>query len=248
MKRTKKFIATLFTMLLACLCMLFSGCQFSLLPPKNPEDTVAGVYKTKSVTFTQGETTQEVHVGETVDGVTLTEDYMKIILTEDGYFVMESTDDGERFATKGNWTKSEEEKFLLSVHDQTITLDYTGSTITFQPTDYHKIILEKKAVTPSATQAQAMGCYQLKSITSSSGEAIDISADYYGRYDLSFILTEDGCGYIFASYNGFPCDLAQAENGKLSINVSNSAISLIGECDGTKITATLDGKTYVFEK
>lgn len=253
MKRTKFFIATLFTTLFACLCMLFSGCQFNLLPPKNPEDTVAGIYKVKSVSATQNDSTQEVHVGETVDGVTLTEDFMKIILTEDGYAVLDLQFQGGD-VSKVAWSQSEDGKIVLSdkYSSEQIVLEYDGSTITFQPADYLKIVLEKKAVTLSTTQAQAMGHYQLKSIINAKGESVN--AEEYEAfsiyYDWSFILTEDGCAYFFEKMRGMATSTwTQAENGNLSITVAIGETDvLVGECNGTKITATLDGKTYVFEK
>lgn len=262
MKRTKKLIATLFTTLLACLCVLFSGCQFNLLPSSSSSDanavtlppssssdanTVAGIYKVKTVSSARGETTQEVHVGETVDGITLTEDFMKIILSEDGFVVLHFQ---ESFG-KGTWSQLEEGKIVIydEYTSQEIALAYDSSTITFQPMEGLKVVLEKKAVTPSATQEQAMGCYQLKNIIKANGETFEISANINHQYDWSFIITEDGCGYFFESYNGFLCNLAPAENGKLSISVALGETDvLVGEFDGTKITATLDGRTYVFEK
>lgn len=254
MRRTKKIIVILFTTLFTCLCMLFSGCQFSLLLPSKSgnTDTVPGIYKVKSVSATQNDSTQEVHVGETVDGFTLTEDYMKIILTENGYAVLDTQVQGGG-VFKATWSQSEEGKIILSSPYglQEIVLEYDGSMITFRPMESLKIVLEKKAVTLSETQAQAMGHYQLKSVINAKGESINAEEHeaFSIYYDWSLIITEDGCAYFFEKVTSAIGTWTQAENGKLSISVAFGETDvLVGACDGTKITATLDGKTYVFEK
>lgn len=260
MKRTKFFVATLFTSLFACLCMLFSGCQLALLSLNGSEntsdnisenmsgniseDTVAGVYKTKSVTITQGETTKELHLGETEDGVTLTEDWMELVLTENGYGVIIYKPSG--YSSKCTWAQSEEDKIVIyEKHSDEWVFEYNGSTITQQIAngDYsEKWVLEKKRLFLTAAQAQVVGYYQYKSVTSSSGETIDMSEE-----DESIILAEDGCAYFLEEFNLlFVGTWTQTKNGKLSLTARGD--TFIGECDGTKVTFSVEGKTYVMEK
>ena len=72
----KKFLLMVIALISACCCFLFSGCS------------AEGVYRFQSMSIDKGDTVYKFVIGDKYDGMTLSEDFVTLILQEDGKAVL----------------------------------------------------------------------------------------------------------------------------------------------------------------
>lgn len=122
MKAKMKHLTALLAAILALVLgvVLFAAC----------DSGVEGTYKFYSMT----EGDQTIKVGDEVEGVTLSEDYMTIEIKSDGTFTIsiKNLASGESRGQSGTWETNAEDagKIDLTVDGETITVSVSGGTLT----------------------------------------------------------------------------------------------------------------------
>ena len=129
MKRMKKFMSVLLVGLFAIMCFALTGCGKDL----------EGTYKFSKLEYEEGGMNVTVKAGEQFMGMmTLSEDYVKITLNEDGTVVMVMQ--GE--IIEGTWEKGDDGEVELTIDGDTQTCKCDGDKLVMEE-DGAKITLKK---------------------------------------------------------------------------------------------------------
>ena len=90
-----------------------------------------GVYKISCARVAEGSEVIEIRVGETYNGVTLTEDFFILELREDGTAFGSRDVMGEPMTSNGTWTENAEDKNKVDItfDGETVTFECDGKTL-----------------------------------------------------------------------------------------------------------------------
>ena len=122
----KKFLLTMLLCISACCCLLFGGCS------------AKGTYTFKELKYSQGNTELSVRVGDKYEGIELREDFITLVLEEDGQFILrvhtEIEEDGETESntqvTIGKWVDGIEDEIYLTIEgEEAIVLKKDGKKL-----------------------------------------------------------------------------------------------------------------------
>ncbi len=140
MKRTKLFLIATLTGVLTCLCFMLSGC-FLL-----PAPTIHGTYKFQSMSYKQNGVEINIEVGEEFMGMmTLSEDFMIIVLNEDGTATLTAATMNIRDFEEGTWKETDEEnKIEITFENDSQICECDGKTLTIKSEDGATVVLAKK--------------------------------------------------------------------------------------------------------
>ena len=140
MKRTKLFLSAMLAGVLSCLCFLLSGC-FLL-----PAPTIHGTYKFQSMSYKQNGVEINIEVGEEFMGMmTLSEDFMVIVLNEDGTATLTAASMDSREFEEGTWAETgEENKIIVTFENDPQICECDGKTLTIESDDGSIVVLAKE--------------------------------------------------------------------------------------------------------
>jgi hypothetical protein len=114
-----------------------------MLPLTACAGAVEGTYKFKKLTYQEGGMSIELEVGEKFMGMmTLSEDFAKITLNQDGTVVATIQAGEEAETSTGTWVKAETGKIALTFNGKTETCDCDGKTLSMEVNGM-KLVLEK---------------------------------------------------------------------------------------------------------
>jgi ABC-type oligopeptide transport system substrate-binding subunit len=118
------------------LCLTISACT----DPNNGsatdsgEFTYAGTYKFKSLTETRDGVSTTINVGDTIDGVTYSADYLVYVLKDDNTVTMTYTITDRNISYNGTWEERDSKLFLT--FESELEAHYSNNTITITDESY----------------------------------------------------------------------------------------------------------------
>lgn len=135
MTRAKRFFGAILMGLMLCACLLFGAC--------GKDNKIEGTYKFSKMIYNEGGMQIEIDAGEEFMGMmTLTEDFMKLTLNEDGTAVMTAYDGESTETATGTWVKVDGETLSIIFDGEAEQCKWNENTITMEDVG-SKIILKK---------------------------------------------------------------------------------------------------------
>lgn len=137
MRKTKRFLGILLTILLFCSCFFFTGCKMS-------DESVPGTYHLKKMSYVENNTTVTINMNVFINS--LSGYSMKLVLHEDGKAEMIEKTEGIEVVSRGTWAVRDNGDVELLFADQLTIATHEGKQLTVVDQDttmmFQKLLFE----------------------------------------------------------------------------------------------------------